>query len=430
MDLFQKPLARSIQGPNLQEWSLSNGTTCVLASMPDAPLTCLDLWCKAGSAKELPGEEGLAHFLEHMVFKGSQNLAAGEFDFAIEALGGSSNAATGFDDVHFYVLVPPDGAVKALELLLNLVLKPQLNENAYSIEREVVLEEIAQYRDQPDEQVIQKLLQSCWPNHPYGRAILGQRESLIKSNPKQMRSFHQNHYVGPNICLSIAGSIPHNIKELISNSPLSTLSSQKEDNADQKNPRNLTFRKGRQEIFIPRLESSRLLIAWPMPAANNQEMIMGADIATSLLAEGRRSRLVQHLREDLQIVESIDMDITVLEQGSLVVLEACLMENHLEELEKEITLILKKALESSLEEKELLRATQLVRNGLCFNLEAPSQVAAISGNQSLWNRHQALLEPLKQINEWSGEALQKRIFPLLQPEMGFILIARPTKEKP
>ena len=68
--------------------------------MPDAPLTCLDFWCQAGSSSEQPGEEGIAHFLEHMVFKGSHRLAAGAFDEAIEALGGSSNAATGFDDVH------------------------------------------------------------------------------------------------------------------------------------------------------------------------------------------------------------------------------------------------------------------------------------------------------------------------------------------
>ena len=89
--------------------------------MPDAPLTCLDLWCKAGSSSEQKGEEGLAHFLEHMVFKGSSQMEAGEFDRKIEALGGSSNAATGFDDVHFHVLVPPTAARAALDLLLNLV---------------------------------------------------------------------------------------------------------------------------------------------------------------------------------------------------------------------------------------------------------------------------------------------------------------------
>ena len=74
------PLKESLQGPSLQSWSLKNGTKCVIASMGDAPLTCLDLWFRAGSSTERIGEEGIAHFLEHMVFKGSSCLKSGEFD--------------------------------------------------------------------------------------------------------------------------------------------------------------------------------------------------------------------------------------------------------------------------------------------------------------------------------------------------------------
>ena len=142
MRLCNATLGSSITEPKLHQWQLANGARCVLAPMPDAPLTCITFWCSAGSANENPGEEGLAHFLEHMVFKGSECLHPGEFDQKIEALGGSSNAATGFDDVHFHVLVPPNEAQPALELLLTLVLDPSLQPDAYEIEREVVLEEI------------------------------------------------------------------------------------------------------------------------------------------------------------------------------------------------------------------------------------------------------------------------------------------------
>ena len=84
----------------------------------------------------------MAHFLEHMVFKGSERLQPGDFDRQIEALGGSSNAATGFDDVHFHVLVPPKETAAALDLLLDLVLNPSLDQGSFTMEREVVLEEI------------------------------------------------------------------------------------------------------------------------------------------------------------------------------------------------------------------------------------------------------------------------------------------------
>jgi len=107
--------------------TLANGVELVQLDLKDAPLVCLDFWCRAGSAFEGPSESGMAHFLEHMVFKGSDGLAAGEFDRRIEALGGSSNAATGFDDVHFHALMPPEGAGEALDLLMDLVLQPRLD---------------------------------------------------------------------------------------------------------------------------------------------------------------------------------------------------------------------------------------------------------------------------------------------------------------
>ena len=103
--------------------------------MPDASLTCIDLWCKGGSYFEKEGEEGLAHFLEHMIFKGSNLLKEGEFDKKIEAFGGSSNAATGHDDVHYYVLVPNKAVSNAIDLLLNLALAPSLEEKPYLLNK-------------------------------------------------------------------------------------------------------------------------------------------------------------------------------------------------------------------------------------------------------------------------------------------------------
>ena len=125
-----------------------------------------------------------------MIFKGSIELKEVEFDKKIEALGGSSNAATGLDDVHYYVLVPANGVITAIDLLMNLVLSPSLKESQYSLEKEVVLEEIAQNKDIPDEQIMQYLLKNCWPSHCYGRSILGLEKSLKGSQAKQMREFN------------------------------------------------------------------------------------------------------------------------------------------------------------------------------------------------------------------------------------------------
>ena len=160
--IYHKELVSfKIFGMKVNHWSLPNGATCVVANMEDSTLTCIDFWCRGGSNYEIKSEEGMAHFLEHMIFKGSKTLKEGEFDFKIESLGGSSNAATGLDDVHYHVLVPPENTEEALNLLLELLLFPEIKQDAFEMEKEVVLEEIAQNIDQPDEIIYMKLLKGC-----------------------------------------------------------------------------------------------------------------------------------------------------------------------------------------------------------------------------------------------------------------------------
>ena len=147
-----------------------------------------------------------------------------------------------------------------------------------------------------------------------------------------------------------------------------------------------------------------------------------------MLAEGRRSRLVQHLREELQIVESIDMDLTVLEQGSLVMLEACCPPDLVEQVEQEVQIVLAAVAAEPIHANELERARQLVGNGLRFSLEAPGAVAGIAGAQTLWGHSKSLLEPLIHLDHWEPETLRTSVFSQLQTEQAFTLVALPGDE--
>ena len=392
--------------------------------MPEAALTCLDFWCKAGSVYEEKGEEGIAHFLEHMSFKGSKNLQEGEFDLKIEALGGSSNAATGLDDVHFYILVPPVELEKALECLLDLVITPTIANEAFQTERQVVLEELAQQNDQPDEILYQKLLGSCWANHPYSRPILGTTESLNSLCTSSMVDFHSKRYRGSNCTLAIAGNVPKDIEKIINNSQLTSIQSISSNNWEMTQSIKVPFTKGKIEVAIERLESARILIAWPASQAKDQKDIMGFDLATSILAEGRRSLLVHRLREELQIIDSIDIDISIHEAGGIIILELCCLEIQLIQVEKELHSILSSCLTRTITKAELNRAKQLVRNGYYFGIELSSQVSSLAGTQTLWERNQNLLYPLSYLDYWTAERLQEIIFPKLQLENSFTLIAK------
>ncbi|MFM8525878.1 MAG: M16 family metallopeptidase [Cyanobacteriota bacterium] len=408
--------------------SLANAIPVLRVDLPDSPLICIDFWCRAGSAAETTEESGIAHFLEHMVFKGSRMLAPGEFDRRIEALGGSSNAATGFDDVHFHVLIPPQGAPEALRLLLDLVLEPRLDAREFQMERQVVLEELAQSEDQPEELALQHLLAQACPNHPYGQPILGQRQQLLSHDPARMASFHDRTYGAGGCCLVLSGALsdgalsdidwitPLEHSRLAQLPPLPTI----------KVAPALNLSTGEERLRLPRLESARLLMAWQLPPAADLEAVAGADLLTTLLAEGRRSRLVARLREELRLVESIDLDLHVLEGGSLALLEAVCEEEQLPACRQAIDRVWQELMETPPSEVEWGRAQRLVGNGHRFSLEAAGSVAGLVGSQALWERPLDLQAPLKLLERWTPARLQRELLPLLAPSRSFCLEAVPA----
>ena len=408
----------------INHWKLPNGATCVVAEMEESTLTCIDFWCKGGSIYEIENEEGMAHFLEHMIFKGSKSLKEGEFDLQIESLGGSSNAATGLDDVHYYVLVPPEYIEEALRLLLDLLLFPEIDQDAFDVEKEVVLEEIAQNIEQPDEIIYMKLLKECCSPHRYSRPILGDKNTVRNIKPKQMKLFHKNQYIGKNCTLCIAGKVPKEIYSIVNNSKLKQLKTIKE-NTNIKTE--ITFNTGYKKEFIPRLEGGRILKAWKLPPAKEHILILGAEIAATMLCEGKSSLIVKKLREEKRIIESIDIDLQILEEGGLILLEICCPLENIEIVESELNKILNKTVDNLFNSKDIERAKKLVINNIYFSLELSTQIASSIGNQALWGRHQSILQSIKDISYWSSKRLNKFIFPLFNPENSFTLIAEPKK---
>lgn len=414
------PLLPSLPEPTSQR--LANGVELVSLVIPEAPLVCLDFWCRAGSVYEGPSECGLAHFLEHMVFKGSDHLRPGEFDLNIETLGGSSNAATGFDDVHYHVLIGAEAAPHALDLLLELVLSPRLEAQAFAMERQVVLEELAQSEDQPEEVALQRLLELACPYHPYSIPILGRRQALLDHGPEAMAAFHKRLYGAGRCVLSLSGAVPATLLDHARQGPLATLPACPDSLALPALPVVM----GEHRLALPRLEAARLLMAWWQPPASEQEAVMGADLATTVLAEGRRSRLVERLREDLRLVETIDLDLHTMECGSLALLEAVCGQEDLPKVRSAITTVWQEVMEKPLGSEEWQRARRLVSNSYRFGLEAPSGVAGLIGNSRLWSRNPDLAAPLELLERWSPDRLQSEAFPSLDPKRACLLEAVPA----
>ena len=164
---------------NANTFELSNGLTVIHQYLPATPVVVTDVWVEAGAIAEPESWSGMAHFLEHMIFKGSPNVMVGEFDWLIENTGGVANAATSYDYAHFYLTTAAPHLEKTLPALADILLRASIPDEEFIREREVVIEEIGSYNDDPDFLGFQALCQNAYQHHPYRRSILGEKEQLL-----------------------------------------------------------------------------------------------------------------------------------------------------------------------------------------------------------------------------------------------------------
>tara|TARA_Y100001978_G_scaffold1677_1_gene1347 strand:- start:490 stop:1731 length:1242 start_codon:yes stop_codon:yes gene_type:complete len=405
---------------NVKYWQHKSKTNCVFVEESDSPLISIDFWCKAGISFEEKNKVGLAHLLEHMVFKGSKLLAPGEFDLRIEMLGGFSNASTGYDDVHYYVDIPTSNLEEALSLLTNLVLFPNLKDKEFELEKRVVIEEILQSQDQKDELIFNSLLKSIWLDHPYSKSILGEEENINELKLADLKNFHNNFYVPQNSCIAVAGKLPKNYLEIFKNCKLGE-NRENLINSKQIFVKNKFIRKGKEVAFFKDIEFSRIFIVWQISNSKDQKNILGYEIISSILTDGRNSLLNRSLKEDKQYVESIHSGIQLGEFGSLFIIEATLKKENLKKVENMINNLLEKLLTNSDLKNRINKSIRIVKSNYFFNLETSSQLSYYYGNHLLWGRINPQIELIKNFKYWeSTENLKKLMKFFLQDKFTFI----------
>jgi predicted Zn-dependent peptidase len=167
------------------------------------------VWIRYGSAHEAPVERGAAHLLEHMVFKGTQRRTARDISLVLERLGGSLDAYTSREHTSYQARVLDEHLETALDVVSDLVVGPVLNETDLSLEREVVLEEIAMVEDTPDDLVFELASQVLWSDHPYGHSILGTRDSVESLGAVDLRRIHHDAYRRGSLVVAAAGAVDH-----------------------------------------------------------------------------------------------------------------------------------------------------------------------------------------------------------------------------
>jgi predicted Zn-dependent peptidase len=184
---------------------LPSGITLVGEEVDSVRSLAVGVWVGVGARHEADGESGLSHFLEHMLFKGTRNRDAFQIAWSLEAVGGHLDAFTGRESTCFFARALDEHLDLALDVLADLTLRPRLDPQDVTKEKQVILEEIHNSEDTPDDRIHDLFADVVWKGHPLGHRILGSKESVSAFERERVAAYHGRHYVAPNLLISIAG---------------------------------------------------------------------------------------------------------------------------------------------------------------------------------------------------------------------------------
>lgn len=412
--------------------TLPNGLTVILHAIPLTDAVTVDIWVRTGGHDESLEVLGISHFLEHMVFKGTERLAPGALDQAIEGRGGITNAATGQDYTHYYITVAAADLEDSLPYLAEVVTQPAIPVEEFDRERQVVLEEMRRAADSPDYLAHQQLLQQLYPEHPYGRPVLGTEDSVGSLTPAQMRQYHRTRYSPEQLTVVVVGGMdPQATLELVTRQFGHLVG----DPVLPVEPRSVVPLSGiqRSDNTHPRLEQARLLMAWPTVSVLGWEAACGLDMLAAVLGEGRTSRLVRLLREQRGWVRGISAGSVVQQSAGFFSVSAHLDPVHLEAVEQVVVMELRRLHQDPITPEELQRAQRMLVNEFVFSTESPSQLASLFGYYDVlgsWTGQPSLTlaaQYLERIQTLTAEELQQVAQQYLDPEAYVITTLRPDR---
>ena len=193
--------------------TLPNGVRLVTEAMDTVRSAALGIWVGGGSREETPEESGAAHFIEHMLFKGTQRRTAQDIARETDAIGGQMNAFTTKECTCFYGRVLDDHLPQALDILFDMVYCSSFAQEAVETERGVILEEIDMYEDTPDDLCAEKLFGAVFAGSPLARPILGREETLAPMTGAFLKAYHDAHYRGDNTVVALTGSFSQEVLE-------------------------------------------------------------------------------------------------------------------------------------------------------------------------------------------------------------------------
>jgi predicted Zn-dependent peptidase len=397
---------------NIRKTVLPSGLIVLTERMEHVRSVAMGVWMRAGSRHEVAELNGISHFVEHMVFKGTKSRTAQRIAREVDAIGGNLDAFTGKETVCFNVKVLDDHVPVALDVLSDLVLNPVFASEEITRERGVILEEIKMDEDNPDTLVHEIFTQSFWKDHPLGKPILGTRETVKSFEQNTLLRFFEQRFRADNMVFSAAGNLEHDsFVELVARhfSSLAPGSLADDTVAPTVTSRiNLRNKKS--------LEQVQLCLGVPAPPIADS-CRYATLLLNTLLGGGMSSRLFQTVREERGLVYSIYSDLNPYrDTGSLCVYAGTSADRALQVIDL-IMEEFRRMKTEPLPADELRRGKDQLKGNLLLSLESSmSRMSNLARQQMYFERFFGLEEILEKVESVTEEQVMAMAEKLFQPD--------------
>jgi len=416
VDLTATPSATtaSQETRNIRRTVLSNGLLVLTESMPHLRSVSMGVWLNAGSRDEAAEINGISHFVEHMVFKGSTTRSAQQIAREVDSIGGNLDAFTGKETICFNIKVLDEHVPAALDVLSDLVLNPVLDAADLAREQGVILEEIKMDEDNPDYLVHEIFTQGFYKNQPLGRPILGTAKTVSSFTRETAQTFHAARFSPRHIIFSAAGNLDHDAfiaqVERRFGGLAPTAAPEILPSPAPKTFAKITLRKKRS------LEQAQLCLGVPAPPVASADRF-SVYILNSILGGGMSSRLFQTIREERGLAYSIYSEMNPFrDTGTLCVYAGCAAEKS-EEVIRLTMAEFARLKNDPVSAEELQRAKDQMKGNIVLGLESSSsRMSNLARQQSYFGRFFGVDEVTRSIDAVTRESVQAIAQRLLQPE--------------
>ncbi|CAN5423770.1 pitrilysin family protein [soil metagenome] len=399
---------------NIRKTTLPNGFLVLTESMPHVRSVSMGAWIGTGSRDESAPLNGISHFVEHMVFKGTTSRSAQQLAREVDTIGGNLDAFTGKEMVCFNIKVLDENVPPALDLLADLTLHPTFTPDDIAREQGVILEEIKMDEDNPDYLVHELFTQNFWKNDALGRPILGTTKTVPTFDQPTLFDFYRNRFTPANMVFSAAGNLDHDafvaqVAEKFSD--LAPTTQPLESGKPPASTPHITLKRKKS------LEQVQLCLGVPAPPVNDPDRY-GVYLLNTMLGGGMSSRLFQSIREDQGLAYSIYSEMNPFrDTGSLSVYAGTSVDKT-EKLLKLTLLELKRLKEETVSEAELKRAQDQLKSNIVIGLESSgSRMANLARQQMYFGRFFAVDEITQEIEAVTPETVQRLARQLFRPEV-------------